>query len=334
VRKISIIFIAAAFAALLTACSPPPAANSNASNSNTISNANTATPTPSPASPSGPSKDELVALETKAFEAWKNKDADFWNGFIADNYTGIDPASGKKITKADFIKGITGEKCEVKSYSMSDEQVVQAGDDQAVLSYKLTQDAKCGGKQLPANVWAATLYIPAGTILKVANHSEIPAMEPKPADPAKPAANKPAANDKPAAPAAPAAPSGAPAPAPNSDPGIAAVEKGWEAWKNRDFKALDDGIAKDFVFLTVMGQRLDHTGAIKFWSDETCDVKSVSFADAASTHFGAEMQVVTLKGTASGTCDGKPVGSLYGIYVVVKDGDAWKPVLIVETPAK
>jgi hypothetical protein len=287
-----------------------------------------------------------VALETKAFEAWKNNDSSFWDSFIADNYTGIDPANGKKVTKADFLKMIAGEKCEVKSYSMSDEQVVPAGDDYAVLSYKLTQDVKCGGKQLPASAWAATLYIPAGTILKAANHSEIPAIEPKPADPAKPAANKPAANkpaankpaatDKPAADSTskPAAPAGAPTPSPISEPGIVAIEKGWEAWKNHDTKALDDGIAKDFIFLTVLGQRLDHAGAIKFWSDETCDVKSVSFADAASTHFGAEMQVVTLKGTANGTCGGKPAGSLYGTYVVVKDGDAWKPVLIVETPAK
>jgi hypothetical protein len=68
------------------------------------------------------------------------------------------------------------------------------------------------------------------------------------------------------------------------------------------------------------------------WSEGKCEIKNISFDDAKSTAFGKDMAIVTLKGNAEGTCDGKPVPSLIGTYLLVKDGDNWKAAMIFESP--
>ena len=46
--------------------------------------ANTAEKTAPPA----PTKDTLVRLENRAYDAWKSKDARFWDSFLSDKFVG------------------------------------------------------------------------------------------------------------------------------------------------------------------------------------------------------------------------------------------------------
>src|SRR4051794_11450466 len=97
-----------------TACQPAAntavtaPANTTAANSNTNAAKTTAT---------APTKEALMSLEKSAFEAWKSKDAKFWETFLASNFIGYS-ATGK-LDRAAAIKEYTGSGCEVSSYSFS-----------------------------------------------------------------------------------------------------------------------------------------------------------------------------------------------------------------------
>jgi ketosteroid isomerase-like protein len=329
-KRALLLALTIAAAIFFAACSGAPADNKPA-NSNANSNASAAKP-----AAVLPTKESLVAMETKGIEAWKNHDGKFWEGFLADNYVSYGP-KGERMDKAQLIKMMTDDKCEVKSYSFSDEQATPAGADAVVLSYKLTSDYKCPGQPSFPNAWAASVYVRSGDTWKGAYHNEMPIMDAsaKPEAP-KPAGDKKAEGDKKSLDGKNAdsvASDKATVPAIADDSLIAAVKKGWEAWKSHDAKALGDSIAKDFVLIDPMGKRYDNAGALKAWSEDKCEIKSISFDDPKSAMVTKDMGIVTLKGFADGTCGGQNAGALFGSYVMVKDGDAWKAAMIFETPA-
>jgi len=334
---------------MMTACGGAadnkPVANANANAANTA-NSNTATTS------AAPSTDALVALENKAFDAWKNKDGKFFDGFLAANFVGFDD-HGKHVARADVSKMITEDKCEVKSFSLTDPHVTPVGANAAVLTAKATSDATCNGKAAPSPVISATVYVKEGDSWKAAYHNEVPIVEPK-AD--KPVADKPV-DKKPAPPPAkyePAAASNVNAPAnstakpaantaANANTGakpanltaeLTAMEKsGWEAWKAKDAKKFDEILAKDITFVDHVGKMTSGKDAvIKLWTDPACDVKSVDVTDSNATEITPGVAILTYKGKASGTCGGSPVTDLWGTTVSMKDGDTWKAVFILETP--
>jgi ketosteroid isomerase-like protein len=313
-----ILTITAAF--FFAACNGADTANNKPANAVNM-NANAAK---TAAAAAAPTKEALMAMETKAFDAWKNKDSKFWEGFLADNYVGIGE-DGKRVDRTGVIKMMSEDKCEITKYEFSDGQMTPAGADAAIITYKVAYEGKCGGKPVPPAMWSASVYTRSGDTWKGAYHNEIPMMDPN---------TKPPAPEKAAAPAAKTAPASDEKPVTDTDPMVAAVRKGWEAWKNQDAKALGDVITKDFVLIDPMGQRLDNAGAIKSWTESKCEIKSFSFDDAKGTSMTKDMGIVTLKGIADGTCGGQPAGSLFGSYIMVKDGDAWKAAMIFETPAK
>jgi len=157
---------------MMTACGGAadnkPVANANANAANTA-NSNTATTS------AAPSTDALVALENKAFDAWKNKDGKFFDGFLAANFVGFDD-HGKHVARADVSKMITEDKCEVKSFSLTDPHVTPVGANAAVLTAKATSDATCNGKAAPSPVISATVYVKEGDSWKAAYHNEVPKL--------------------------------------------------------------------------------------------------------------------------------------------------------------
>src|SRR5690349_22121096 len=79
--------------------------------------ANTATKTSRPA----PTKDALATLEKSSYEAWKRKDAQFWDTFLSAKFVGY--GSSGKLDKGSATKEYTGADCEIKSYALSHEQM-------------------------------------------------------------------------------------------------------------------------------------------------------------------------------------------------------------------
>jgi len=354
ILKVSLLAIAA-----FTLMSCAPAANTN---TNTNANTNVA------AKPAAPSADSLMALETKAWDAYKNKDGKYFEGFLADT---VVSGNGEGSTpKAEVVKMISEHKDEVKSFSLSDPKVTPAGADAAVLTYKATIDGTENGKPIPSPVTVATVFVRSGTDWKATYHNEVAVMEaPKAgADAAKKDAAAPAADAKketasaaadekkdaaassekkePAPP--PAKPAGNSNAASNSNSSASAGDaaltdalmvrekKGWDSWKAKDAAGLDEVTAKDFAFVDAGGKAtFGKADTIKMWTtDNPCNVSSVSLSDGKAASISKDAAILVVKGTAVGTCGDMKLEPLWNTTVFVKEGDIWKAAYIFESPVK
>jgi hypothetical protein len=310
-KKITLLALTALAAIAISACIKPPA-GPNPETANT----NSAKPAAKP-----PTTDELVAMENKAFEAWKNKDGKFFDNFLADNFVGLGPTG--RVSRADAIKSITDNDCVVKSISFSEPKMTTAGPDAAILTLKANQDYTCGGKKQPADTWSATIYVRKGDQWKAIYHNEIPVGGAKPEGAAPPPTT--------------ASPAGSPAAETKSADTLttqlmAAEKQGWDGWKNRDAKALEAIVTGDFILIAPNGERYDKAGALKAWTEPKCEVKSVALADGSGVSLGTDAGLLTYKGSADGTCEGTKLTDLWGTTVFVKSGDTWKAVFILEQP--
>ncbi|MEO7659654.1 MAG: nuclear transport factor 2 family protein, partial [Pyrinomonadaceae bacterium] len=256
--------LAATAAFLLTACGAP-AGNAPGNNANA---ANTAA---KPAA-AAPTKEALMTLEKSAYEAWKTKDAKFWDTFLSDNFVGY--GSSGKLDKASATREYTGADCEIKSYALSDEQMRSLGNDAALITYKTTVDGTWGGQKVPANSWAAGVYVRDGDKWKGAFHAEATIVDPK-AVPAKPTGKKEAPKKDETKTAVPDG---------GNDALVSAEKAIWEAWKDHDAKRLEDLTTKDISFINIFGTYFaTKADALKDWTSHGCDVKSVSVTDGEAT---------------------------------------------------
>lgn len=335
-RLLTIAFVAIA-AIAYSGCQP--AANTNTAPP--TANANTGKP-----AAAAPTTDALVALDTKAWEAWKNKDGKFFEGFISDNFVGFGD-DGKRPSRAEVIKMITENKCEVKSFALSDGHVTMVGADVAVLTSKATSDATCEGKKMPSPVTTATVFVRSGDTWKAAYHNEVAVMDPKdmkaddkkmPPPPAKDdkKADDMKAEDKKADDMKAETNSAAKPASDALTDAILAVEKsGWEAWKGRDAKKLEEITNRDIAFVDIFGKAtFGQADVVKGWTEGKCEIKAVDVTDAKAMSISADAAILTYKGHAEGTCDGQPLMDLWGTTVAVKDGANWKAVYIFETPMR
>ena len=142
----------------------------------TFAYAQDATPSPSPAPKPAMSRAQsqrmIIATEKKLWEAWKNKDfKPFRANLSADSIMISDMGVANKT---EAVKAMEGTPCEVKSYELSDIKVTFLNSSAALITYKGTQDATCGGTQVPAAVWASSAYVMRGGKWLAASHQETP----------------------------------------------------------------------------------------------------------------------------------------------------------------
>src|SRR5262249_44354421 len=133
-----------------------------------------ATASPSPAPKPKMSKaamlKKLSAMETKLWEAWKNKDVKPFNAWLASDSVMVgDMGLGSKKDIAEEIK-----QCDVKSYKLSDWKLSMLNSGAALLTYKGSAEGTCGGQAIPT-VWASSVWVNRGGKWLAGYHSEIPA---------------------------------------------------------------------------------------------------------------------------------------------------------------
>lgn len=336
-RKIGYFLAASMCAYILTACTPPAANTAANANTNANSNANANAAKPVAAAPTA---DTLLALDKQANEAYFKGDATYFQTFLSDKFAMVD--HGKRFTKAEVTKELAGVKCDVKEgWKLEDPQMVMVDADTYVLSYKGTVDGTCtmDGKteKVPSPVRAATVFVRNGDKWQGAFHGENPIVDPKapPPPPAKTAAKKeePKKDEKKGdkamansnANAAPAAPAG-PTKSANTDALVAIEKSGWEAWKAKDAKKLEDLMGPNVAILSGdgswMGKKAD---IVKFWTEMPCEnVKNVDVKDGFGTALSPTVEMLTFKGWADGTCFGQKNGTQDSMSIYVKDGAAWK----------
>jgi ketosteroid isomerase-like protein len=192
-------------------------------------------------------------------------------------------------------------------------------------SVKVTVDGTCGGQKIPANSWAAGVYVRDGGQWKAAFHAQAAVVNPE-VPTVKPVYQNGARGDDTAKPTAPDAGTGT----------LLAIEGAvWEAWKDHDAKRLSDLMAEDISFINIFGIYLANKAeALKNWSGTGCNVKSVGVTDAAATMLSPTVGILTFKATADGTCFGQKVGPIWGSSIYVKYGDAWKWTFGINVPAR
>ncbi|HEX6124488.1 MAG TPA: nuclear transport factor 2 family protein [Pyrinomonadaceae bacterium] len=312
------LFVVTSVAALALGCQPASNTTNNSAVSNANANANANASGPSAAAPT---KDNLVALEKSAYEAWKTKDSKFWDTFLAANFVGYG-ASGK-LDKAAAVKEYTGAECDVKSYTISDDQMTSLGNDAVLLTHKVSVDGTCGGQKLPPNSWAASVYVREGSQWKGVFHAETPVPDPNASpSPASAPADKPAAST---------APAGETKADPTTDALFTLEKKAWDDWKNKNGAGLEAWAGSNLVSFTSKG-RQDRGGAIKTWMEDGCQVKSVSLTDPSTIALGPDFSLLMFKASPEGMCGTTPLRPEYGTSIYGKEGGAWKAVFTMGTP--
>jgi uncharacterized protein (TIGR02246 family) len=120
---------------------------------------------------------EIVALEKRAFEAWKNKDKRFFEEHMAEDgqYLDQNGVGGK----AQYVQVIIDNNCTVNGYALDKTKVTLLSKDVALLTYRYTYDIVCGGKPEAGPLWASTTYVRRGGKWLIAFHQEIPAAQGK-----------------------------------------------------------------------------------------------------------------------------------------------------------
>lgn len=308
--KSLLLIILSALVATLIGCGGP-AANLNT----TSSNINTSAVSAEPAT-----IDTLRALETKAFEAYKNKDIKFFEGFLTERF--VQSANGRRLNREAAIKAITEHKCEIKSFSFSDEQLTNVGATTAIITLKVAADGTCDGRAIPSPFISASLYVRNGADWKAAWHGEVPIVDPAAPPPAKTV-------DKDAG----------PKPvirtmhdSPTRD--LAAIEKAvWEGWMNRDGVRLDSLVARELAFVNIFGGYFkNRADTLKNWTENPCEITSVEVANPGSVSITDDTSILMHKGIANGTCFGQKVDPILGTSVYVNDGSTWKLAFTMNMP--
>ena len=120
---------------------------------------------------------QIVALEKSAFEAWMKKDRKFFEEHMSEDGQYLD-LNGVGA-KAQYVQLVTGSACTVSSYSLDNTKVTMLSKDAALLTYRYTHDAVCGGTPEASPLWASTVYVKRGGRWLIAFHQEIPAAQAK-----------------------------------------------------------------------------------------------------------------------------------------------------------
>ena len=143
----------------------------------TIAFSQEATPSPSPAPKPAMTRAQsqklIISTEKKLWEAWKAKDMKVFKANLSADSVMVNDSGVS--SKADALKEMESVSCEVKSYALSDIKVMFMNNDAALITYKSTQDATCGGQAVPAAVWASSAYVKRGGRWYAASHQETPA---------------------------------------------------------------------------------------------------------------------------------------------------------------
>lgn len=134
----------------------------------------TASPSPSPAPKPAMSRAQsqrmIIATEKKFWEAWKNKDMKFFRANLAPEAVMIGDSG--VADKKTAVSSMESTPCEVTTYELSDLKVTFLNSSAAILSYKSTQDATCGGEKVPATVYSSSVYVMRGGRWYAASHQE------------------------------------------------------------------------------------------------------------------------------------------------------------------
>jgi ketosteroid isomerase-like protein len=327
------LWITAVTALLAVSCAPPATNTSNASNTGNT----TATAT-------APTAESFMEMERRVNQAFINGDTKVFEEMLAPNFLAYH--EGQRYDRNAEIKMVGSMKCNVKDWKLDQPQMSKIDNSTYVMAYHGTWDGECAWNgstmKIPSPVRAATVWIKGGEKWQAVYHGETPIIDPAaPATPAQPAtsaasnSNASAMTSNSNTASTKAEPPTAPAPSANTDALVKLHTQGWEAFKAKDAKWFADRLTDDFVLIDPIGGL--HTGkatSATLWIETMkCEgVNAVSLSDGSALAISPTVELLTVKGTADGTCDGRKNGPLYQSALYVKQGETWKLAFMHESP--
>lgn len=99
----------------------------------------------------------LIDLEKNSWQAWKNRDADFYKTFLSDDHVEI--SAGGVSNKLDVLETVASPICQVKNFQLEQFKLTKLADGVALLTYRAMQETLCRGRPLPTPVWVSSLYV-------------------------------------------------------------------------------------------------------------------------------------------------------------------------------
>lgn len=123
----------------------------------------------------GELKEDLVTLEKAGWKAWAKGDGEFFRKNLTEDHVQVVAGAGWVVGREAIATEIAKGACEVKSYDFHDIKLRHLAKDVAILSYTATQDASCEGNQMPAKVYATSVYVKKDGKWLAANYQETPA---------------------------------------------------------------------------------------------------------------------------------------------------------------
>lgn len=117
---------------------------------------------------------QLIALEKQSWEEWKNKNGTFFQTLLTDDAVNVGVVG---LSNKSQIVESTSSDCEIKSFSVDNFKVVMLDNDAALLTYRAMQDGVCGGRTIPAKVFASSVYVKRGGKWLNAFYQETPPVQ-------------------------------------------------------------------------------------------------------------------------------------------------------------
>ncbi len=311
-QRIALIILICLGTLAFASCGAPAGGNGNTNSlANTILNRTSG----------APDRAQLIAAENSAYEAWKNKNGNFFEDFLTIGFITFG-RSGRQDKPA-AVKEIAESDCQINSYALSDEAVTVMGSD-AVLTFKAATDGTCNGQKIPGQHWAATVYVRDGDKWKAAYHNEVAT--------AATGAGQTEATSTPAV-------ASEAQPAPPEPDGLtkallAVEQKGWEGRKNKDLKALGDVTMVDLTYIDATGSgRYTREEAAKQWTGPSCSIKSFSLSEPLARPVAANAAVLTYKAAIDGSCGTGSAKTIWGTTIYMRESGQWRALLIFNRPA-
>lgn len=107
----------------------------------------------------GKLKAQIIALEKSGWEAWKNKDGNWFQNNTTKECIWIN--SEGISDKEQMIKS-TQTDCTVASVALNDFKFVLLNENTILLTYVAVQNGSCGNKKLPGKIRASVNYVKRG----------------------------------------------------------------------------------------------------------------------------------------------------------------------------
>jgi len=289
-----------------------------------------------PSSLPPPNKEVLLELDRLGNEAWAKGDASYFENLLADNF--VSYFGGKRGNKGDELRLIPENRCSIKTWTLDDSHMIIIDQDTAVVSYRSNIDGSCSDNILPSPLRASTVWARSGDSWRSVYHNETPIVDPSTfVPPASKPVSKPAEKPIPVKTIDPNKPNEKrpPVVADEFTEQIVSLERQvWEAWKARDAAKLGALMADNVMFVDGFGGYLGSKDAVlASWLGPKCEIASVEVSSPSVTLINPNVALMTFKGTAVGTCDGKKLFPFWETALYRKEGSSWKLAFGFETPA-